>query len=240
LKVNSSTLGGNADEDESPGQPSLPFSLLPSICPFFPFFLPKCPPVFSTSPANSLVSSLLSPFEPACLRCAFLLTSSSSPASLVLPVPAFIGASVLQASLYDVPGGYRAVMFDRFSGVSDVVSPSNQRSGRRKRRRRKDLSSTSFLPPKRGPSPSSWLTFHFFQTGYRRGNSLPHPLAATSHPLRRSNQASGELLLSLPSPSSSLDRAHPIPSRPFSGTLLEHHHHHWIQGYAPIFSLSPP
>lgn len=33
----------------------------------------------------------------------------SSPA-----VPAFIGVSALQASIYDVPGGYRAVMFDRF------------------------------------------------------------------------------------------------------------------------------
>jgi hypothetical protein len=27
----------------------------------------------------------------------------------------------VQASIYDVPGGYRAVMFDRFSGVKGVV-----------------------------------------------------------------------------------------------------------------------
>ncbi|KAG8946377.1 Prohibitin-1, subunit of the prohibitin complex (Phb1p-Phb2p), partial [Tulasnella sp. 419] len=34
-----------------------------------------------------------------------------------LIVPAAVGLGVLQASIYDVPGGYRAVMFDRFSGV---------------------------------------------------------------------------------------------------------------------------
>jgi prohibitin 1 len=34
-------------------------------------------------------------------------------------VPLAIGLATLQASLYDVPGGYRAVMFDRFSGVKD-------------------------------------------------------------------------------------------------------------------------
>ena len=28
-----------------------------------------------------------------------------------------IGATLVQSSLYDVPGGYRAVLFDRFSGV---------------------------------------------------------------------------------------------------------------------------
>jgi len=32
-----------------------------------------------------------------------------------------IGFATLQASIYDVPGGYRAVMFDRFSGVKDKV-----------------------------------------------------------------------------------------------------------------------
>ncbi|KAI5449810.1 Prohibitin-1, subunit of the prohibitin complex (Phb1p-Phb2p) [Naganishia albida] len=32
-------------------------------------------------------------------------------------VPLALGAAVLQSSIYDVPGGYRAVMFDRFSGV---------------------------------------------------------------------------------------------------------------------------
>jgi len=33
-------------------------------------------------------------------------------------------AAFLQASIYDVPGGYRAVMFDRFSGVKDKVEHS--------------------------------------------------------------------------------------------------------------------
>ncbi|WFC98272.1 Prohibitin-1, subunit of the prohibitin complex (Phb1p-Phb2p) [Malassezia yamatoensis] len=32
-------------------------------------------------------------------------------------VPLGLGAIALQASLYDVPGGYRAVLFDRFTGV---------------------------------------------------------------------------------------------------------------------------
>lgn len=37
-------------------------------------------------------------------------------------VPVAIGASLIQASIYDVPGGYRAVLFDRFSGVRADVS----------------------------------------------------------------------------------------------------------------------
>jgi prohibitin 1 len=36
-------------------------------------------------------------------------------------VPVGIAAALFQASIYDVPGGYRAVMFDRFSGVKDKV-----------------------------------------------------------------------------------------------------------------------
>ena len=36
-------------------------------------------------------------------------------------VPLGVGFVLFQASIYDVPGGYRAVMFDRFSGVKDVV-----------------------------------------------------------------------------------------------------------------------
>jgi len=40
----------------------------------------------------------------------------------VYPVPLALTVSALQASIYDVPGGFRAVMFDRFSGVSDKVS----------------------------------------------------------------------------------------------------------------------
>ncbi len=39
----------------------------------------------------------------------------------ILPVPLAVAATVVQASIYDVPGGYRAVMFDRFSGVNDKV-----------------------------------------------------------------------------------------------------------------------
>jgi hypothetical protein len=36
-------------------------------------------------------------------------------------VPAAIGASILQSSLYDVKGGTRAVIFDRVSGVKEDV-----------------------------------------------------------------------------------------------------------------------
>lgn len=39
-----------------------------------------------------------------------------------LAVPLAIGAAAIQASIYDVPGGYRAVMFDRFSGVRNEAS----------------------------------------------------------------------------------------------------------------------
>ncbi|KAF9786999.1 band 7 family-domain-containing protein [Thelephora terrestris] len=40
-----------------------------------------------------------------------------------LVVPVGIAAALFQASIYDVPGGYRAVMFDRFSGVKDTATP---------------------------------------------------------------------------------------------------------------------
>lgn len=35
--------------------------------------------------------------------------------------PLVIGAFVAQQAIYDVPGGNRAVLFDRFSGVRDKV-----------------------------------------------------------------------------------------------------------------------
>jgi hypothetical protein len=38
-----------------------------------------------------------------------------------LAVPAVIAVGVAQASLYDVPGGHRAIIFDRFSGVREKV-----------------------------------------------------------------------------------------------------------------------
>lgn len=39
-------------------------------------------------------------------------------------VPLGLAAVAVQSSIYDVPGGYRAVMFDRFSGVKDQVRSS--------------------------------------------------------------------------------------------------------------------
>lgn len=38
-------------------------------------------------------------------------------------MPLGIAFAAVQASIYDVPGGFRAVMFDRFSGVKDKVRP---------------------------------------------------------------------------------------------------------------------
>lgn len=38
-----------------------------------------------------------------------------------LAVPAIVGLGLVQSSIYDVPGGHRAVIFDRFSGVRDKV-----------------------------------------------------------------------------------------------------------------------
>ena len=45
-------------------------------------------------------------------------------------VPLGIAAATLQASIYDVPGGYRAVMFDRFAGVKDQVRRAKNIIGR--------------------------------------------------------------------------------------------------------------
>src|SRR5437763_297608 len=39
-----------------------------------------------------------------------------------LGIPAAVGISLFQASIYDVKGGTRAVIFDRLSGVKDQVS----------------------------------------------------------------------------------------------------------------------
>ena len=36
-------------------------------------------------------------------------------------IPAAIGASVVQSSMYDVKGGTRAIIFDRLSGVKETV-----------------------------------------------------------------------------------------------------------------------
>lgn len=42
-------------------------------------------------------------------------------------VPLGAAAVLAQASIYDVPGGYRAVMFDRFSGVKNEVRGGHTR-----------------------------------------------------------------------------------------------------------------
>src|ERR1700753_1906311 len=40
---------------------------------------------------------------------------------MIALVPLGVTAALIQASIYDVPGGYRAVMFDRFQGVKKTV-----------------------------------------------------------------------------------------------------------------------
>lgn len=40
-----------------------------------------------------------------------------------LAFPALLGVAALQASIYDVPGGTRALIFDRFSGVKEKAIP---------------------------------------------------------------------------------------------------------------------
>ncbi len=59
------------------------------------------------------------------LLCTLLLqphTYSMSTLAARFAVPLGLGVMALQASLYDVPGGYRAVMFDRFQGVKDIAT----------------------------------------------------------------------------------------------------------------------
>jgi hypothetical protein len=77
-------------------------------------------------------------------------------------VPVAIGVATLQASIYDVPGGYRAVMFDRFQGVKGVVSCCKTF---------RDLRSLIYI-----------------LTGLRRGYALSRAMAPTCNPLRRSHQ----------------------------------------------------
>lgn len=65
-------------------------------------------------PSRTLQPGFLVGVREVCVWCRMLI-------SCVVPVG--IAAALFQASIYDVPGGYRAVMFDRFSGVKDKVNP---------------------------------------------------------------------------------------------------------------------
>jgi hypothetical protein len=75
-------------------------------------------------------------------------------------VPVVIGATLVQSSLYDVPGGYRAVLFDRFSGVQPNVS-------------------VALL----------WLTTSADNAGNRRRNTFLGPMVAASDLVRCQDQA---------------------------------------------------
>ena len=72
-------------------------------------------------------------------------------------VPAGIAAALFQASIYDVPGGYRAVMFDRFSGVKDKVNAGDV----------SHRTSSLRLP----------------RAGYTGGHAFLGPMASTRHPI---------------------------------------------------------
>jgi hypothetical protein len=50
------------------------------------------------------------------------LSTQPPPNADVPRVPVALAAAAIDASLYDVPGGYRAVMFDRFSGVKPTAT----------------------------------------------------------------------------------------------------------------------
>lgn len=75
-------------------------------------------------------------------------------------VPLGVGAALLQSSLYDVPGGYRAVMFDRFSGVKDKVRLC------------------CYKYPSR-------CAYHLWRTGITGRDTFPRPGASACYPLRR-------------------------------------------------------
>jgi len=51
-----------------------------------------------------------------------IVSSCDHPLASRLLGPLAVSVLALQASIYDVPGGYRAVMFDRFKGVKDKAS----------------------------------------------------------------------------------------------------------------------
>ncbi|CEQ40692.1 SPOSA6832_02323, partial [Sporobolomyces salmonicolor] len=104
-----------------------------------------------------------------------------------LAVPAFIGVSLLQASLYDVPGGHRAIIFDRFSGVREEVR----------------LALPSLLP---SFPPGASLTLSIgMRTAFEGRHPLPRSVAATPHPHGNPRQAP-----SAPRPVPSLPSAVPL------------------------------
>jgi hypothetical protein len=83
---------------------------------------------------------------------------------IALLVPLGVAVTIGSACIYDVPGGFRAVMFDRFSGVREKV-----------------LDSSKLLH-----------TAHVQGTGKWRRNSLSSSLAPTCHPLRLPYQAASK------------------------------------------------
>lgn len=112
----------------------VPSSPSPPILFLILFLFPSLPQlyVYSSSSFCRSVIPLDLQVAPRCkkfkhLKIASLLTLSF-PSLLPLStastqtVPLGLAAITLQASLYDVPGGYRAVMFDRFQGVKPVPS----------------------------------------------------------------------------------------------------------------------
>lgn len=87
-------------------------------------------------------------------------------------VPLAIGATVVQSALYDVPGGYRAVLFDRFSGVRPDVSGTGLASNLY----------VGFMGARAGMGKKSKVTNPC--AGHRRRYTLFDPLVAASNFIR--------------------------------------------------------
>lgn len=75
-----------------------------------------------------------------------------------LAIPAAVGVSLFQLSIYDVKGGSRAVIFDRLTGVKENVCAG---------------------------FPIRCCGFRLtIKTGRQRGDALPDPVAAEGHRIR--------------------------------------------------------
>lgn len=86
--------------------------------------------LMSPAPANLGFSSLslfklLSTAKTKCRTFRGLLVSLVY-SVLLTSVPGILAFAAADSALYDVPGGFRAVMFDRFSGVQPNVSMCNR------------------------------------------------------------------------------------------------------------------
>lgn len=69
----------------------------------------------------SIANNIIKPPEPPVRNQIILAMASSLSLIYKYAIPVAVGASFVQASMYDVKGGSRAVIFDRLSGVQEKV-----------------------------------------------------------------------------------------------------------------------